>query len=481
MQTIIGSLSKEEARNYKLFINRTHPGESRKDALLFDLVKKQYPGYDEAVIQRKLYGKEDKNALYRLKNRVLDDLSKSTTLHYFNRDDVRRILYLIALALHFRSKGLAKVAFYFLGKAEKKAVSDENHQLLDLVYSEFIKLSHETLAVNPEEYIRKRKANNEKLESLRQIDDILAAIIYRIKISQNLGGANSRILSVLQKTVSDFSKDSGLKKNPALRFKIYESVSRILLQKNDFASLEKYLYKTFEEFTKERLFSRNNHDIKLQMLTYLANSLFKNENYQESLKVAQKLRSAMEEYDRMLYDKYLGYYYNTLVINYSQTDVRKAIVTLNEARDNPVIQKLPIYDVFIHLNLAVTHFDVGEYKTALKNLVRFTMSASFQNLDVAFRLKVSIVELMIRFELDDHEYVLHRIQQVRKDFHRLLRGNEFRREKMFLELFPGMIASPGLRRDAVMRKKIGKFLAGNRDTSSDIINYNNWLRTRIGA
>ncbi len=479
LQTIIGSLNKEESRSYKLFINRTNSGDDRKDGQLFDLIKHQYPDYDEEKILAKLYGKTDKNSLYRLKNRVLDDLAKTITLFYFNEDDTNTVLYHISLAIHFRRKGLSKVAFYFLGKAEKRAVMLNSLQLLDLIYSEFIQLSHETMQVNPELYIRKRKENQEKLEQVRQIDDILAAIIYRIQVSQNLGGSDSKILEVLQKTVDDFIKDKNTRKNPLLRLKIYESVSKILLQQNNFASLEKYLMKTYLEFVDDRLFSRNNHDTKLQMLTYLANSRFKLGMYKQSLESAEILHTAMKEFDRALYDKYLAYYYNVLVINYSQIEIRKAILTLNEAKDNPIIKKLPVYDVFIHLNLAVTHFDIGEYKTSLKHLVKLTLGERFPALDESFRYKVAIVELMIRYETGDTEYVLHRGVQIRKDFPKLYKDPSLRREREILDLIPVLAETQNLRFDTPLRKRLQKFLKTQADSSSDIINYNNWIHAKL--
>ena len=371
------------------------------------------------------------------------------------------------------------MAFYFLGKAEKKAFGLNSLQLLDLIYSEFILLSHETMLVNPENYINKRKENLEKLEQLRQIDDILAAIIYRIQSSQNLGGADSKILELLQNTVDDFAKDKNTRKNPALRLKIYESVSKILLQKNDFASLEKYLMKTYLEFVDDRLFSRNNHDTKLQMLTYLANSRFKLGMYKESLESAEILHTAMKEFDKALFDKYLAYYYNVLVINYSQVQIQKAIATLNEAKENPVIKKLPVYDVFIHLNLAVTHFDIGEYKAALKHLLKLTMGEKFMALDASFRYKVAVVELMIRLESGDTEYVLHKGTQTRKDFAKSYRDHSLRREREILDLIPLLAETQNLRFDISLRKRIQKFLKSQPDSSSDIIHYNNWLRAKL--
>ena len=67
---------------------------------------------------------------------------------------------------------------------------------------------------------------------------------------------------MLQKTVNDFAKSKDVKNSPVLRFKIYQSVSRILLQQQDYKSLEKYLLKTFDEYIKSEspdLFAMSTH------------------------------------------------------------------------------------------------------------------------------------------------------------------------------------------------------------------------------
>ncbi|HXC03854.1 MAG TPA: hypothetical protein VNZ86_03830, partial [Bacteroidia bacterium] len=92
IQDIIGSLTKEEQRHFKLFANRTNASGSRKDLLLFDYIRNSFPDYDESSIQEKLYGKGDKNSLYRLKNRLLSDVQRSLTLQYFEDSDYTLIL-----------------------------------------------------------------------------------------------------------------------------------------------------------------------------------------------------------------------------------------------------------------------------------------------------------------------------------------------------------------------------------------------------
>jgi hypothetical protein len=481
LQQLIGTMSKEDQRSFKLFINRTQSGEQRKDEQLFDQVRKMYPDYEEELIQEKLYGKEDKNALYRLKNRLLEDISKSTTLQYYSESEYNHVLYHIALTRLFTGKGQNEIAFFYLGKAEKAAVANEYYELLDLIYSERIRLSHETLEINPEEYISKRKENRNKLSKVQEIDDILAALIYRIKTTQLFSGKkNTRILDLLQKTVNDFSNDKTLKKSPALRFRIYNALCRILLQREDYGSLEKYLLKTYTEFTREGLFNKNNHDTKLQLLTYLVNSLFKNNKHELSLEYGEKLKAAMNEYDRLLHDKYLFFYYSSQVINYSVKDLDKAIAILNKAKEDPVIRKVPMQVAFIYLNLSVTYFDKQDFKTSLRSLVKLMMDDSYKKLDASFRLKVSVVELLIRYELGDIDYLELRTKQIKKEFDELMRTGEYKRDLDLINILILMIDSSDVARDKKINDAAAKFIAAYGAPANDIIVYNTWLRSKCG-
>lgn len=479
LQNIIAGMNKEEIRNFKLYLYRTEKKGERKDELLFDFIKKNTDHYDENKILTRLYNTSDKNALYRLKNRLLDDIGKSLLLHHADTSEYNTIQNFLILSRIFQKKGQTDAAFYYLNKAAKKAIENDFPEWLDLIYGDYIKLSHETLEINPEEYIQKRKENRTKLIKLQEIDDILAALIYRIKVSQNFAQHNTQILSLLQKTINDFSKNKSIKSSSSLRFKIYQSVSRILLQKHDYISLEKYLLKTFLEFSKEKLFNKNNHEIKLQMLTYLINSLFKNKKIDASLTYTHELKTAMQEYDNLLYDKYLFYYYNSLVINYSVKNIDKAIEILHEAKENTVIKKLPMYNVFIYLNLAVLNFDKKNFKEALKSLVKPMMNDAFKNLDEAWHLKLEVFEMIIRFELNDLEFIKGRLQRIQKDFAKLLKNNAYKRQKLMLNILEHLSANNKKQKTKQLNKLIQLLVGSSVESSSDsdLINYNDWLKS----
>jgi hypothetical protein len=472
---IISVLNREESRNLKIFLNRTNASGNRKDVALFDFAKKNESNIDESKIVKQLYNKNDKNTFYRLKNRLQNDINKSLLLLNYNKSTYNNVINQMSLAKLFQQKGSYAIAFSYLKKAESRAMKNEFFDLLDLIYSDLIRLSHESVEFNPIEYIDKRKQNHKSLHVLQEIDDVLAALIYRVKISQNFSTHNYQFTEMLQKTINDYVDNDEVKKSAKLRFKIYHSISRILLQQNDFTSLEEYLQKTYYEFLSKNLFDKSNHETKLQMLTYLVNALFKNGKIETSLQKAEELYQAMREYNGLLFDKYLFYYYNSLVINYQVTDKQKAIEVLLEAKTKKAIQELPMFIVFIYLNLSVFYFDLKNFSAARKNLAKLKQEESFNALDNVFQLKIGVTELQVFYELGDIDLFDYQLNIVQKDFAVLLKKKEYQRENLFIRILSNL--------DNVnIGKEIKEFLGLYSDegvADNDIIDYNVWLKSKM--
>ena len=485
INVLIASLNKEEARHFKLNAQKyIVTSEERKDISLFDYIRKSNENYNEEKIVLGLYGTDDKNSFYRLRNRLLEEVNKSLLILHYNTSDYHFILNHIILCRLFQSKRNFSLAYFYLRKAEKKAISIQANDLLDLVYAEAIRISNESLEINPEDYIKKRKENRALLIRLQEIDDILAVLIYRIKVSQNFTSGKSEILTLLSNTISEYTEHKETRENPVFRMKVYQAVSRILLQQHDYLSLEKYLLKTYTEFSREKLFNKNNHDTKLQMLTYLANSMFKNSKHTESITYASKLREAMDEFNSSLKEKYLFYYYNILVNNYGEIDKRKAVDTLLEAQEVKEITKNKFNQSFIYLQLALQYFDLGEFRSSNKNMVKVKLEDNFKIFDSAFQLKIAVVELIVRYELEDLDFIEIQIPKIKKEYSDLLSDESYSRQLLMLEILKKLIAKESSQREKQLQQltqKIFAILDEKESHDNDLINYNEWLRKNYKA
>ena len=482
LNQLISGMNKEDIRYFKLYASRIKSSEARKDIMLFDYIRKSNDSYDEDKIFKKLYGKADKNVFYRLKNRLISDISKCLTMQHYDDEDVVHAFQLLSLARFHFTRNNFKLSFHFIRKAEVKAKKIENYELADIIYGEFIRLSHEIVSIDPEEYIRKRKENQIQLKSLRQIDDVLAAVTYRLKITQNFSEKTNPIIQLLEKTINDFSQDKDIKNSPRLRFKIYSAVSQVLLQKRDYKTLESYLLKTYLQFKTEKLFDKSNHNIKLDMLTYIINSLFKNKKLKLSLDYAEQLKEAMNEYNKMLYDRYVFFYYNSLVINYSVLDKDKAISILEQIQKDEKLKTTSFHEIFIYLNLAVLWFEKQQYHNAVKNLTKLYLHDSYKNADASLKFKIAIAELIMRYELKDFDFLEHKISQVKKDYKEFLAQTEHKREKECISIVNNMMNTGDVKRDKKLVNQIKEFIKSAQKEDLDdteIIKYNAWLSSKI--
>ena len=480
LQEVIQSLNKEESRFFKLYAGRTNSKDERKDLILFDFIKKSNPA-DEDRIAAQLYG-QNKNAFYRLKNRLLTDLNKSLLLQHINNEEDLSILQSLLLSRLFKQKQENKIAEIYLKKAEKKAEQIEAYELLNLIYNELIKFSHDMISIDVEDYIEKKKLNNERLRRIHEIDDVLAVVMFRVRSAQNFSGKNAAIIDLLEKTVKEYTQTENLEISDKLRIKIYQAVSRALLQKHNYVALEEYLVHMFDVFKKRKVFNKSTHEIKLQMHTYLINSLFKNKKLGESLAYTEKLNIAMNEYDGFLRDKFLFFYYNSLVINYSVLDKEKAIDILEEAKKNNYIKQLPTYTLFIYLNLCLLLFDTGKIKQSAKHLSRLCLHEDFLKIGRSFQAKIKMAELIIRYELGDFDLLEKRIKQIKKDYADFFSKEQFSREVLLTDIISELVYTPSVKSNQELTKKIRQLIESmNADDAddADVINYHAWATSKL--
>ena len=455
-------------------------GTDRKDLLLFDKIRNAKK-YDENITAQLLYGK-NKNNFYRLKNRLLSSVSKSILMHYFESDEQLNIWSQLSLYYIFKSKKQQEVAFTFLRKAEKLATKNESHELLDIIYFEMIKLSDAISEINPELVMKKRNANAEILHNISEIDQVLAYIVYQLRKTQNYSAGDENVLSFLEKSISKVSRNESFKNNQKLQFRIYEAVSKTLLQKHDYRGLEEYLLSTYKKFTQAKWFTKNNHESKLIMITYLVNSLFKNKKHKDSLRYAELLGKEIKAFDNLLFEKYYFYYINSQVINYAELDLKKAISLLEELKKNPLQKKQEYYSVFTYLNLGIFYFSEKNFDKSISHFHELTLFDAFKKLDAGLQLKISLTELMVRYDIHDYQILEYRINQIKRTYKKLLNEKTSTRDNAFLKIIILLMRNPQPKYDKNIIKIISSFISepsSSLPDETEIVSYNKWLQLKI--
>lgn len=472
LDTIVQSLSKEEIRFFKLFLKRTD-NKNRKDVDLFDLIRRKNGDYTTKDTLKTL--KTNPNNFYQVKNRLYHELNNSMVWQHIWKDKQSKSFSFVLLSRVYKNKGELELSYHYLKKAEKEAIDSELYEVLSIIYSEIIQLSHELISIDVDHYIELKRNNIKILSEIDEMDLLLAKIMYDIKTKQNFGKSDSSLVKLIKTKYGKISKEKNLVNSPRFRIRLFKMYSRLLLQERDYQSLEKFLIESNNEFGKDKLFNRLNHNEKLTLLTYLTNCLYKTKKYKKSLKYSEQLLFSMKEYDSFLYDKYLFYYYNILVLNYAKTDKKKALDYLNKASKSEAIKRLPSYNAFIYLNRSLIYYYEDNYKESQKNIARLIMQEDFLLLDKSFQLKILVTELMIRISISNKN-LDNKFKDIKKNYKSLLEEENHLREKIMIGLLSKKVHNEDIVED---KKKLLDYMSDSDAEDIDIISYNSWIRNNL--
>ncbi len=483
LNQIVQKLTKEEVRNFKLLYKARSSADERKDLVLFNYMRSRGIKFDENKALKRLgYAETDKNSYYRLKHRLTEDIGDSLVLQHVHKNEVYELLQFINLYYINSARNSYKTCLFYLRKAERLALNAESYELLDVVYTGFIRLSADLIEIDPAEYIKKREQNAVIISNLREMDDMLASLSYRLKVTQNFGTQDKSMLQHLQNKVRQISKVTTTGFSKGLEERIYRALSQVFLQQHNYPALEKLVLEAYLKFDKNKWFDKGNHELKLQMLTYCANALYKNRKYRESLEYAGKLGFEIEQFGRLHYDKYLFFYYNARVLNYAALDLPQALKALDELEKEMRKKKNNYYDFFIYLNRATVLYDMHRYKESLKNLVKLYLSDEYTKADDAFKLKIEICELIITLDSGETDSLDYRTEQVKKSFAALAKQSRFKRDFDIISLISSIHHSANSKQDAKIQALISRLRkAPSGSTGEEIIIYNDWLERKLQA
>ncbi|MBC7696094.1 MAG: hypothetical protein H7141_11680 [Burkholderiales bacterium] len=401
LQDLIKSLEKEELKSYKLYTKRTHNFDYRKDIELFDSIKKKGEESDKYHFNVVYKGLKPDTKYYRLKNKIADDVGIVLSNLNHKKPDTDTI-HLIGLAKVFIRKQQYHLALHYFKLAEKRAIEKEEYAMLEAIYEQMVRMSIQNTQESPVKLIEKRNENSQRLRLLQDLENNLAVLSHEVKTTQNLT-TKKEITTWLNHTLKNTIELSYVKNSSQLRIRIFQNVSRLLLLLKDYTSLESYLKSCLHEFENDRLFTKQNHEVKLQLLIYLCNASYMLEKHTQAVQYATVLHKATLEFNNLLYDKYIFYYYNILVNNYSKTNLLKAISTLETAQNEKQIKNNPHQYFYVLNNLAILNFDLKKFKQAGKFFSQMYISQNFKSLDVLFTIKLYVFELINRIETQDYE------------------------------------------------------------------------------
>ncbi len=433
------------------------------------IAKILYPGEKQAL-----------NAFYRLKSRLTHLIDQLLIDVYSaqGEDTFTTERHLILFHI-FKKKGQHDLAFYHLKKAEKAGGAKEQYSLLDIIYNEFIIFSKDYFIVDPEAYLEKRRSNESMLFNIKTIDEILAIISYRLRVTQNMSG-KINITQEIESTLGNFAGDKAIFKSVQFKIKFYKTISQILVQQKKYSELEKYLEQTFQDFADVGMFNRQTHDIKVEQLVYWGNALLMQRKYDEAIDQSKVLEKALNEYQGILFDKYIYFVYQLQINSYAAIDVDKAVELLQKVVTSKNVLSDPYYLLINYANLAFILFVQKKFKQVIKTIQTIYRNEFFENTDLHMKAQLAILEMLTWYELGEPDNFDYRFKQIDKSFKTDWKDYQGI-DRDLLSMVHLMIYTPGYKHDQDLKRMAVDYLKANADNQNRIFNYDDWIAGKLGT
>jgi len=326
------SFTTEEQQRFINYLRQKNKRKDIKNIQLFKLLVKNELTSKE--ISSRLYSSNKPNAYHALRKRLYHSLIEfiaNMTLEEVNSIDIQIIKYILAARI-FLQKGQYKVAYHILNKAEALANEHYLFTLLSEIYHTQIQYSYSYNQHNIDNLIYKFQLNQKNHHLENQLNIVYA------KIRQTLNeisfqGEVVDFQNILNNTLNEYNIDL----NEALSFKsIYQLMTIVSISAfvtNDYLKIEPFLLNTYK--------SIKTHSHKDKQLYYhihvvylIANTLFRNKKFQESLSYLEHMENLMIEKKKKHFNTFKLKYNLLLGLNLNYTNKQlHAIETLAPISD----------------------------------------------------------------------------------------------------------------------------------------------------
>lgn len=447
LQQIIHSLSDNEQKEFRQFIQRNRFKNSRIDLDLFNLFAVDKV-YDKDEILKLLYGEKsvDRNAYHSIRKRLVKHLNDFIYLRQIDNDEslASEISKNLILIRHLFGHNLDKLAWKYLNKSEKLASRSELNQQLQMIYE--LQIEHydsHWIDVPLKDLVKKRKHYSELAQedqNLKIIGSFVKQELEKVKIeAQDLD--LERILDLLLNT---FEMKDSLFRRPKLRYNFVLIARGIILANKEFYSFEEYVIRNYQKIADSGYFdSRPSH--RLNMLYIVSHTLYRNKKFGEAIGYLNEMQEYLTQVGKGIFNRMNPKYHMLLAAcqNFSG-NLEESITILEKLNTFKFVLRED--ELNTQLNLSIYYFQLEEYKKANQTLLKIGRTDNWfeKNMGVEWRIKKNMIEVIYQYELDRTEIALDRINSLERIHKALFQTKKYNRVVVFLGLIKRIIKNPDI-------------------------------------
>ena len=477
---IVQSMEKEDLRNFRLFAERVRSDQfDRKIIDLFDAVL-EGTHEDDDELQDSLYPGGNRNAYYRLKNRLLTEVQRSLLVLHHDLDPQTQVMKLLMISRWLQFRAEWEGAGMVLEKAAKLCEKERIPRWHMLVYEEWLALSREDPRIDPLPIVERLRALDKEYQGWREFSQTLALVSHRLRrtnLSQTDQEMVSRLREIQEQLMAMPAYDQ-----PDHHWQLHQVVRETLLEQRDYANLETYLLEAYGDLQRKGAFAKAYLREKIVLLSWIVNTLSQNRKFHTSLEWAERLHEALQEQNQRYFQAFCWTYSQALVVNFTclgQLDqaIQHLLSLQESSKESLPVTALP----FLTMNLIrLLHYQ-GETKAALQHLMNMINGDQFQSLSTSIQLSAAISELILRIEGQDAEFAAYRYKELRRKFRPQLDDPAFTVHMEMLNVLRLWIKDGQVLPEGKARKLALAYLR-NSDiplNAGEVINYKGWMYAKL--
>lgn len=484
--TLIQSLSREEYRSFKYFLQgRANGLAEREDLTLLEQIRS---------------GKSPKtstNAMYQTRKRLKKQLEQFALLENLKHDEFSKILRFVEMAKFLFRKTLFDQAWAYLMKAERLAEEAEEYQLLDQILNIQLAYSYNIVVPAPEglfvpRLLEKRKQNLAYATTDSNFNAAYGQLIYEIR--KRLSGNLEFDIDELSKHIFkeyQLEKDYSGDNNWRIFCKQVSMVCRILREKKDFKELNSYAIQSYETLERNSALDKVSPDFRIDLIDTICVAAIRAKDYLNY----EKYINLHAFYGRKMQGNSSEQTYYDFIPYVDVADLYFVTNRLPEARERLLaVQKKYAGHThsarifcLLRMSLMALHFKYGEYDHCIRLYQEMMAYDERKILDErGFRLEIvlntKLYGVLFYYEDGDSYYAEYLIQQIKRRYAGLLKSPEGKRERMFLKIMEKVLNKPGYLKSQAFVTDSKAFIALKAYVPGDweYISLNAWLASKSG-
>ena len=480
LNTIILTFSTEEQQKFISYLTKKNKRNDTKNVALFKLLLKKEQNSN--TICKTLYGSQKKDAYHALRKRLYEsliDFTANQSLQEENSTDMQIIKYILAAKSFLQQKHF-KIAYKILNKAEKLAKAHDLFPFLNEIYNTQIQFAHAYPLVDIDSLSLKLK-NNQKNSLL---EDELNIVYAKIKKTLNSISYQAKVLD-FQTILNNTLKAHKINLNDIISFKaLYQlvtisSISAFITK--DYLKIEPFLISNYHSILTNKNTEKQGY-YHIQILYAIANTLFRNKKFKESLFYLKLMLQQMLLHKKKYYGifKLKHLLLKALNANYNNQQDH-AIEILEPIIDNKHQDTEGLLDIL--LSLIVFHFQKNNFKKAHNLLSKFKHSDQWykEKAGIEWVIKKNLVEILLHIESQNINLAESKFRSFKRSYYSYLKCIKQDRVITYLGFVEMYYKNPKQVTSEAFKNKVENAFDWLETHKEDIfvISFYSWLKSKM--